>query len=157
MFLKTAILLPVLLATFIATPAFADPGGAQPGKAEPQERFKQKRAEILRKRLGLDEKRASEVEKVLNKYAPERKKLRQSIGEQQKALRELLKKNSDDQASYKRGLDALTDSTSKLNTLRQQEQVELSRLLTPKQQAQLLEVMGKARKGMHDRKHHDKG
>ena len=157
--LKTSILLPVLLATLIATPAFADPGAAPPDKAAPQQRFQQKRAEILPKRLGLDEKRASEVEKVLNKYAPERKKLRQSIEEQQKTLRELLQKNSDDQAGYKRALDALTDSMTKLNTLRQQEQAELSRLMTPKQQAQLLEVMLKARKGMrgmHGPKHHDK-
>jgi Spy/CpxP family protein refolding chaperone len=140
----------------IAAPAFADANGAPADKAAPQERFRQTRAEILRKRLGLDEKHASEVEKVLNKYAPERKKLRLSIEEQQKALRELLKKNSDDQAGYKRALDTLTDSMTKLNTLRQQEQAELSRLMTPKQQAQLLEVMLKARKGMRGPKHHDK-
>jgi Spy/CpxP family protein refolding chaperone len=145
---KTSFLLPALLAALIATPAFAEPASGQPGKAQAQERFKQARADILRKRLGLDEKKASEVEKVLDKYAPERKRLRKSINDQQKVLRQLLKGNSEDQASYKRALDTLTDSTTKLNSLRQQEHSELGKLLTPKQQAQLLEVMGKARRGM---------
>jgi Spy/CpxP family protein refolding chaperone len=146
--LKIAIALPLLLATLIATPAFADPGPAQGGKAHPGERFKQARGEILRKRLGLDEKKAAEVEKVLEKYAPERKRLRQAMSEQRKALRDLLQKNSDDQPSYKRALDSLTDSTTKMNALRQLEQIELAKLMTPKQQAQLLQVMNKARRGM---------
>lgn len=150
---KLAIALPLLLATLIATPAFADPGPAHGGKAQPGERFKQARGEILRKRLGLDEKRAFEVERVLDKYAPERKRLRHAMSDQRKALRELLQKNSDDQASYKRALDSLTDSTTKLNALRQLEQVELSKLMTPKQQAQLLQVMNKARSGMRGHKH----
>ncbi|HWA71454.1 MAG TPA: periplasmic heavy metal sensor [Polyangiaceae bacterium] len=143
---KHAVILPFLLATLVAAPAFADPPPA--GKVEAQARFKQTRAEILRKRLGLDEKKAGEVEKVLDKYAPERKKLRQAMRDQQKALRELLKNKSEDQPAYKRALDSLTDNLTRLNTLRQQEQAELSRLMTPKQQAQLLEVMGRARRAM---------
>ena len=107
----------------------------------------------MRKRLGLDEKKAGEVEKVLDKYAPERKKLRQAMRDQQKALRELLKNKSEDQPAYKRALDSLTDNLTRLNTLRQQEQAELSRLMTPKQQAQLLEVMGRARRAMRGAGH----
>jgi Spy/CpxP family protein refolding chaperone len=151
--LKIAIALPLLLATLIAAPAFADPGSAQGGKAQPGERFRQARGEILRARLGLDEKKAAEVEKVLDKYAPERKRLRQAMNEQRKALRELLQKNSNDQAGYKRALDSLTDSMTKMNALRQLEQIELSKLMTPKQQAQLLQVMNKARRGMRGHGH----
>jgi Spy/CpxP family protein refolding chaperone len=143
---KISSILPFLLATLIAAPAFADPPPS--GKAEAQARFKQTRAEILRKRLGLDDKKAAEVEKVLDRYAPERKKLREAMRAQQRAMRELLKNKSEDQAAYKRALDALTDNLTRLNTLRQQEQAELSRLMTPKQQAQLLEVMGRARRSL---------
>lgn len=144
--LKRTFLLPCLLA-LIATPAFAEPASPPPsGKSA--ERLKQTRGEILRRRLGLDEKKASEVEKVLQKYAPERKKLRETLREQQQALRQLLAKNSDDQPSYKRALDAIADSEVRLNALRQQQRLELGKLMTPKQQAQLLEVMGKARRGM---------
>jgi len=139
------LVLPFLFAMLVTAPAFAEPSAT---KVEAQARFKQTRAEILRKRLGLDEKKALEVEKVLDKYAPERKKLRGAMRDQQRALRELLKSKSDDQAAYKRALDALTDNLTRLNTLGQQEQTELSRLMTPKQQAQLLEVMGKARRGL---------
>lgn len=139
---------PFLLVLTFAAPALADPAPAPTGSQTPSagQRFKQARASILRKRLGLEEKRAQEVEKVLDKYAPERKKLRDSMRDQQKALRELIKKNSDDQAAFKRALDALADGQGKLNALRLQEQAELAKLLTPKQQALLLQVMAHARR-----------
>jgi Spy/CpxP family protein refolding chaperone len=139
------IALGLALTTWATSPALADPAASRSSEASERRGFKRVRGEILRKTLGLDEKNAAAVEQVLDRFAPERKSLRRGIEEQQLALSELLKKDSADQAAYKRALDTLASHQAKLNALRQAEQVELGKLMSPKQQAQLLAVMAKTR------------
>src|SRR5262245_4513877 len=54
------------------------------------EEAKKKVRDTLMKEVGLPEKKAKDAEAVLSKFAPERNKQFKEIGEQRKALRDLL-------------------------------------------------------------------
>jgi Spy/CpxP family protein refolding chaperone len=137
------------LAALLSGPAFAEAPQAQADSSSERRvasSFKRVRADVLRKTLALNERNASAVERILDQHVPERKSLRKGIEEQQRALSELLKKDSNDQAAYQRALDLLASHQAKLNALRQTEQVELAKWMTPKQRAQLLDVMADVRR-----------
>jgi vacuolar-type H+-ATPase subunit I/STV1 len=134
----------------IATPAFGDQGAGKDKHAQVADRVKQLRAELLRKRLGLDAGKAAEVERVLDRNAPRRAELQRELRLHRKALRELLDKNSDDQAQYSRELQALRKAQNELHTLRQREFDELAKILTPKQQAKLVAALRQFHRQMRD-------
>ncbi len=136
--------LPAALAVTVAAPALARPG--QPGaaaqsnaakRAKVEARLKQIRGEILRKRVGLDEKHAKQVESILDRYRPQRQALRQKLKAHRQAISKLLKADSNDQNAYRREIAGLRSTQKQLDALRDREINEVSRLLTPKQQAKL--------------------
>jgi Spy/CpxP family protein refolding chaperone len=131
----------ISLAVVLGAPlAFAEAGGKQAGakRAQVEQRMQKLRARVLRSDAGLDEKKAAEVEKVLNKHAPARKQLQKESQQQRQAIRQLLDKDSNDQAAYEKSIKALRSAQKKLHELREKEIDELSKLLTPKQQAKIL-------------------
>jgi len=93
---------------------------------------------VLRSEVGLDDKKAAEVEKILAKHAPQRKKLQKEAQTQRQALRALVQKDSNDQAAYDKAIQALRAAQKKLHAQREKEVDELAKVLTPKQQAKLL-------------------
>lgn len=123
------------LALSTAAPAHAESSAQK--RAEISQHLRGALAQALRKEVGLDEKKASEVERTLDKYRPQREKLDAEVHQQQKTLRALLDLDSNDQAAYQKALAAVRDANQKLAALRDQEFDELSKQLTPKQQAKL--------------------
>lgn len=120
-------------------------------QARVKARIKQVRRRILKQEVGLDDKKAEEVEKVFDKYEPERQKLNKQLREQRIALRDLLKENSDDQAAYKKALEAFRATQKKLKAVTDREVEEISKLLTPKQQAKLMAALQRLRKRLAKR------
>jgi len=119
----------------LSTPAHAE--NAAQKRAEIAAHLRGALAQALRKDVGLDEKKASDVERTLDKYRPQREKLEADMHQQQKTLRALLDLDSSDQPAYQKALAAVRDDTQKLAALDDQQFDELSKQLTPKQQAKL--------------------
>jgi hypothetical protein len=123
----------------LATPAHAESTAQK--RAEISQHLRGALAQALRKDVGLDEKKASEVERTLDKYRPQREKIEGEMHQQQKTLRALLDLDSNDQPAYQKALAALRDAEQKLAALKDQEFDELSKELTPKQQAKLAKAV----------------
>ena len=104
------------------------------------------RAKILRQRVGLSEERAVKVEAVLERYAPERRRVQADIRDATKALRELMRANSEDQQAYGHALDRLRAGQKALQTLRDREEEGVRQLLKPREQALLLRSLENWRK-----------
>lgn len=138
-----------------ATAAFAEPNGAPPGgvqakRAEVEARLKKWRATTLRRDVGLDEKKATEVERTLDRLQAEREKAQKDLRQQQKTLRALFDLDSTDQAAYAKALQSVREDTAKLQALRLAEFDELGKQLTPKQEAKLLRLMRQMEQKLRD-------
>jgi Spy/CpxP family protein refolding chaperone len=129
------------LAVALAAPtAFAQP---KANRAKVQERIKKLRSEVLRKHVGLDEAKAKQVEKLLDKYEPQRQAAQQQMRQKQRTLGALLKADSNDQQAYKNAIKGYRDADKKLRSVRDKEFDEISKLITPKQQAKLVVALRK--------------
>lgn len=132
----------------VAAPAFAQgKGGAPPPdkRAQVEQRMKQVLHKVLRDRVGLDEKKATAVEKILEKNAKTERTLRQEQRKHRQELRALLKADSNDQAAYKRAITGLRASQKKLQAIHEQELDQVGRILTPKEQAKFLVAVTRMR------------
>jgi len=134
----------------LSAPAFAQPNGAQAKRAEVEARLKKWRATILRKEVGLDEKKATDIEHTLDKYQVERDKVQKDMRQQQKTLRALFDLDSSDQTAYGKSLQIVRESTAKLQALRLAEFDELGKQLSPKQEAKLLRLMRQMEQKLRD-------
>ncbi len=132
-----------IIALFLcgSTAAFAQANPAQAKRAEIEARLKKWRGTILRRDVGLDEKKASDIERTLDKYQAEREKVQKELRQQQKTMRALFDLDSADQPAYARALQIVREDTAKMQSLRLQEFDELGKQLTPKQEAKLLKLM----------------
>jgi Spy/CpxP family protein refolding chaperone len=147
-----------LLVALSAPLALAEAGGKGPAdkRAQIEQQTKKLRARVLRTDVGLDQKKAAEVEKVLEKYTPIRQQLQKESQQHRRAIRDLLDKDSNDQSAYDKSIKALRSAQKKLHDTREKELDELSKLLTPKQQAKLVvsirTLQTKLRRQMRDAK-----
>ncbi len=151
--IKLSRLLPYLvlgLSLCSSAPAFAQANPVQAKRAEIEARLKKWRGTILRRDVGLDEKKASEIERTLDKYQAEREKLQKELNQQQKTMRALFDLDSADQAAYGRALQVVREDTAKMQSLRLQEFDELGKQLTPKQEAKLLRLMRQMEQKLHE-------
>ena len=117
-------------------PAKKGPVAGGPGH-QIHKRIKQLRAEVLRYDVGLKPAKAAKVEALMAGYDPVRRKLRERNRMAKRALKRLLRTDSNDQKAFKRVLDDLVDVRGKLEKLRFQQRDALRKMLTPKQQAKL--------------------
>jgi hypothetical protein len=141
----------VFVAAFVlSAPAFAQPAGAPAKRAEIEARLKRWRGTVLRRDLGLEEKKAVEVERTLDKFQVEREKIQKDMRQQQKTLRALSDLDSNDQTAYAKSLQIVRESTAKQQALRLQEFDELSKQLSPKQEAKLLRLMRQMEQKLRD-------
>jgi hypothetical protein len=134
----------------LSTPAFSQPNGVAAKRVEIEVRLKKWRAGILRKDVGLDDKKASDIEHTLDRYQGEREKVQKDLRQQQKTLRALFDLDSNDQAAYGKSLQIVRESTAKLQALRLQEFDELGKQLTAKQEAKLLRLMRQMEQKLRD-------
>jgi uncharacterized membrane protein len=151
----------VLLFALAAVPAAADKSHGNKhehkgdkGDDKPNDPRRKVR-ETLIKEVGLPEKKAKDAEAVLSKFAPERNKQVKEMIEQRRALRELLQKKSDDDAAYGKALKALRDAQHKLRAAKDQQFDELSKILSPKEQAKVLKAMPELQRRLRDAKDAD--
>jgi Spy/CpxP family protein refolding chaperone len=128
------------LAVLVAAPAIAQAGprGPEQKRAEVRQRLKQLRHQLLVKEVGLDEAKAAAVERVLEKHSAERQALRDRAEQHRATLQKLLDANSNDQQAFTAAIRGLRDAQKQRSVQRERELDEIAKLLTPKQQAQLL-------------------
>ena len=134
----------------LTAPAFAQANGVQNKRAEIEARLKKWRGTILRKDVGLDEKKATDIEHTLDKFQAEREQVQKDMRQQQKIMRALFDLDSNDQGAYGKSLQIVRESTAKLQTLRLQEFDELAKQLSPKQEAKLLRLMRQMEQKLRD-------
>jgi septal ring factor EnvC (AmiA/AmiB activator) len=134
----------------VSAQAIAQPIGVQAKRAEVEARLKKWRAAILRKEVGLDEKKAGDIEHTLDKFQAEREKAQKELRQQQKILRALFDLDSSDQSAYGKSLQIVRESTAKLQALRLAEFDELGKQLSPKQEAKLLRLMRQMEQKLRD-------
>jgi Spy/CpxP family protein refolding chaperone len=141
------------LAVLAAAPALAraEPGGPDQKRAEVRQRIKQLRHQVLLKEVGLDEAKAAAVERVLEKHSAERRAARERAAQHRAALQKLLDAGSNDQKAYATAIRGLRDAQKQRAAQRERELDELAKLLTPKQQAQLLRATERLKKRLAHR------
>ncbi len=131
-------------------PAFEEGpgGGARAQQAEAARKRLEER--VLRKWVGLEGDALERARAVLAKHAEEKARLRKQMRRAMRKMRGLLMAEVDDDAAYRKAVDAFRDAAQKLQAIRQQEFDELAKILTPRQQARLLLALGKlARERRH--------
>lgn len=137
------------LALVSPTPFFA-PAQAQPRGKGPQgkgrERVAQLRQRLFQRKLGLDDAKASKVEAILRDHVTKQRAAKQQMRAANQKVRQLLRQNSDDQQAYREALAELTAAQSELEKLRSTHLAELGAILTPKQQAQLIQSLHQIRR-----------
>jgi Spy/CpxP family protein refolding chaperone len=141
--LRALLVLAVLLA---ALPALAENKGRNDRRARVEKRIQQLRTRVLKQEVGLDDKKADEVQKVLVKHHAERQKLQREHRQHRKDLRDLLQSDSNDEARYKKSIEGFRSTQKKLNALRDREMDEIQKLVTSKQQAKLYAAMERLRR-----------
>ena len=123
-----------------------------------EQRLKQLRHDMLRKEVGLDENKAIVVERTLDKYMAEKRKLREQAVTRRRALRKLLESDSNDQQAYTNAIRGLREAEKQKQSLREREMDELGKLLTPKQQAKLMRATHRLKRQLaHRVREHRRG
>ena len=123
-------------------------------------KMKAHRGKMLREKLGLNEERAKQVEVVMERFHGQRRALHQQMEVHHKALRKLLKADSNDQQAYKKAVDGMIAGRDKMQQLKREQIGQLRKLLTPKEQAKAMLLMHRMKRRMHHkmmRMHHGKG
>lgn len=137
----------LLLLCLCVQPALAQNKRDQAGEPGARvTRIRNKRARLLRTRLGLEENRARKVEALFDAHASDKKKTRRAIRAARRKVHALLRDDSDDQAAYRAALDALLSANADLQRLQSEHLTQLRATLTPKEQARLLQMMQRARR-----------
>lgn len=87
--------------------------------------------------MGLSDEKASKVEAILDRYAPERRRISLQIRDGRQKLKALIVLNSEDQAAYKGALDEVRTNRQAMQTLMERAFNDIATQLTPKEQARL--------------------
>lgn len=147
-------LVAIALAFVTVDVGYAQPFGGRGGRGgrRGDGRFfkesKEKRLQMLKEKVGLAEDVAGRVEAVLEQFHAQRMELHEAVKDRTEAVEELLSEDSNDQEAYAAALDAVMKAREEMHALKVEEIEALRKVLTPKQQAQML---------MSLRKMHHKG
>ena len=152
--MRTTLSMSLLVLFLVPGLAFAQakppPAGSdRPGRGELKARMEAARAKLLREFVGLDEARATEVEQAMGRFDPERKKIKRELRKQKKAVRKLLKEDSNDEQAYEEALAGVRAAHQALHQLREAELDEVKRLLSAKERAKLLGGMHRMRRDLN--------
>lgn len=111
------------------------PAGEDNPKTLMETKFEAIKQRILRNRVGLDETTTEKVSAIIAEFAPKRRAIRQKLIEKRLALKELLRKQVEDQNAYAQHLDEMEKLRKDMVSVHEQEMDALRKLLTPKQRA----------------------
>jgi Spy/CpxP family protein refolding chaperone len=137
------------------TPANAAAAPAPPAGPMAQ-RLQRLRSRVLREKVGLPDDKAVKVEAILDRYAPERRKVSLKLRDGRQKLKALMVLNSEDQMAYRGALDEIRTNRKALQDLMARAFDEIARELTPKEQGRLflalddLRGKGQARRRLRD-------
>ena len=95
------------------------------------------RSRVLREKVGLSNEKASKVEAILDRYAPERRRIALKIRDGRQKLMALLVLNSEDQTAYKGALEEVRTNRQAMQALMERAFNDIATELTPKEQARL--------------------
>lgn len=147
----------VTAALAFAAPAFGEsppPSASADRGGHFEQRVHEMRSRVLRERIGLTEDKARKVEAILDRYAPERRRVATRMREALKKLRALTASNSDDQAAYRGALGQVRASRKALQELMDRAFTEVAKELTPREQVRLFlaldDLRGKAAEHRQD-------
>jgi len=155
----------VALAALLLAPAAAmaqpGPGGPGPARAKLKQRIQQVRVQLLQTEVGLDEASARKAAGVIEGFDT----LRRGYRLQQKQAREriefLLQTDSKDMGAFKTEVAKMRKAHIELQKLRVTEFDALTKVLTPRQSAQLIlgleRVKRKLRRRLRKARQHMKG
>jgi len=135
----------VPIALLACAPAVAAPATPGPSGAPMEQHLQRIRSRVLREKVGLAEEKARKVEAILDRYAPERKRLTAELRQGRQKLRALLTLDSQDQAAYKGALDQVRSNRKALQDLMERAFGEIARELTPKEQGKLFLALDELR------------
>jgi Spy/CpxP family protein refolding chaperone len=123
---------------------------AQPGQGRPRftpeqklEHIKVMRGKMLREQVGLDEKKATQVESALAAFDADHVKFHQTMRDSKMQLKEVVKNPNADDKAYRAAVTKHRTAFKQLHSLKEREWNRVSTMLTPKQQALLLLSLGK--------------
>jgi Spy/CpxP family protein refolding chaperone len=128
---------PALGAPPPAPPPPAPPPAAAPPPGPMQQKLMRVRSRVLREKVGLTDEKASKVDAILDRYAPERRRISLKIRDGRQKLKALLVLNSEDQAAYKGALEEVRTNRTALQGLMERAFNDIAAQLTPKEQARL--------------------
>ena len=144
----------VPIALLACAPAVAAPATPGPSGAPMEQHLQRMRSRVLRERVGLAEEKAKKVEAILDKYAPERRRLTAELRQGRQKLRALLVLDSQDQALYRAALDQVRSNRKALQDLMERAFGEIAKELTPKEQGKLFLALDELRhRGAAFRRH----
>lgn len=125
--------------------AQATPGQGRPRFTPEQklEHIKTMRGKMLREQVGLDEKKAVEVEKALAAFDADHVKFHQAKRDAKQQLSEVVKDPNATDKAYRAAVAKQRAAHKQMHNLREREWNRVSTMLTPKQQALLLLSLGK--------------
>ena len=123
-------------------------GNPHKKKKKIRKKMKKIRSKILRKRVRLDEETLARVEAIFESFDGQRRELHMAKKETMKALRQLVKSDSEDQEAYATLILAMKQAQDGLRQLKEEERAQLAEVLTPKQQAKLMMALHKLKKRM---------
>ncbi len=134
-------------------PAAARPpcDGAGPCSDSPRREARQKEiaalhARVLKERVGLDDARAAEVQKVQASFRPQRQALRGEMRTTREAIHALVQANSADEAAYAKALAAAERLREQGHALEQAQRAAVGKLLSARERARLMVAMQALRK-----------
>jgi Spy/CpxP family protein refolding chaperone len=134
----------LLALTSIGTVASAQPAKGKRAKVE--QRLAKLREHVLKKDVGLDDKKAAAVGEILTRHATERRKIQKDQRDYRRTLQKLVQSDSNDQDAYKKALKSFRDGRKKLQALEDRQLDELAKVLTPKEQVKLVAALSKFRR-----------
>ena len=120
------------------------------------ERMTELRGRLLRKRVGLDEDKVARVEALLEQGDAERKALHKAMRQSRRALRELVQRDSTDEAAFEAAVTGMLKARNRMHTLRHEELSKLRRVLSAKEMGKLVLALGKLRKRMEQKRGGDR-
>lgn len=151
------LLICVVAAALVPLTVSAEPPGKRGKRGKHFKKIKEMRSKMLRKRVGLDEATAQGVEAILGSFDPRRKALHKRKRAAGKALRELVRSDSNDQRAYNGLLDEMQAVQAGMATLRTEQAIALRKALTPRQAATLFGALHRMQRRMMRRMHRGGG
>jgi Spy/CpxP family protein refolding chaperone len=139
----------LFLACVVAVLGAGTVANAQPAKdkrAKVEQRLEKLRERVLKKDVGLDDKKAAAVGAILTRHATERRKIQKDQRDYRRTLQKLVQSDSNDQDAYKKALKSFRDGRKKLQALEDRQLDEVAKILTPKEQVKLVAALQRFRR-----------